>query len=127
MTCLLDTHTLLWWILGDSRLPVSMRTHIMRSPHVYVSAASVWEITTKVRIGKLPLAINIVADFLGILEHQGFISLPVTTVHAHLAGSIESEHRDPFDRMLAAQSIIENMPVITRDPNIKNLGASVMW
>ena len=113
---LVDTHVLLWWLFDDSQLKSNGRA-IIRNPdnQIIVSSATAWEIATKYRIGKLPEAAQIVANYHQILDQAGFIELPITAIHALPAGSLPIDHRDPFDRMLMAQAELENLPIISYD------------
>lgn len=92
-----------------------------------MSAASGWEIATKARLGKLPEAGDVPENLAGYLRKAGFLELSISMAHARLAGSLPGGHRDPFDRILAAQAQIEGLPVVTRDPEIAHLGASTVW
>ena len=94
---------------------------------IFVSAASAWEISTKHRIGKLPAAAHLVANFPQIALSQGFILLAITALHAIRAGSLQGAHRDPFDRMLAAQTLSENMVIVPNDPKLDLFGVSRIW
>ena len=125
---LLDSHAFLWWCDGDAQLSRRVRRLIEGGgSEIYFSAASAWEIATKARIGKLPLAQHIARDLLRIVDEQGMKILPITAAHAHRAGWLDGRHRDPFDRVLAAQSIIENLPIATRDRELRALGATILW
>jgi PIN domain nuclease of toxin-antitoxin system len=113
---LLDTHALLWWLDGDRRLPPRVRRRIAApTTTVLVSAATAWEITTKWRIGKLDGAEDVAADVGSAVSSQGFTALAITLQHAEYAGRLSGEHRDPFDRMLVAQSRLEGLPLVTND------------
>jgi len=114
---LLDTSTLLWALADPARLS-ARATHLIEAPTnvVLVSAASAWEIATKHRLGKLPGAGPIVVGFTAHLATLRAEELPVRSVHALRAGSFVTEHRDPFDRMLAAQAVVEGVPLLTNDP-----------
>lgn len=113
---LLDTHILLWWVFDSPELKASSRTLIANPDHqIFVSSASAWEIATKYRIGKLSKAQTLVENYIEVLSKARFVELPVTTAHALRAGSLPIEHRDPFDRMLMAQSEIEALPIVTYD------------
>lgn len=113
---LLDTHIFLWWLFDDLRLPAGIKRFVKnRNNAVFVSAASVWEITTKFRLGKLPDAAEVATNVPEWIVRAGFVSMPVTPEHAQLAGSWNLAHRDPFDRMLAAQAKLEKMPLATED------------
>jgi PIN domain nuclease of toxin-antitoxin system len=116
MRFLLDTHTLLWCFNGDPSLSSRARKVIEDgSNEILVSAASAWEIATKVRLGKLPTGAAIVGDLEGHLSRLGFEELAVSLSHATRAGMLPGEHRDPFDRMLIAQAQAEDIPVISND------------
>ncbi len=128
MKALLDTHALLWWLDGDERLPEVARNWIGEQAHVVlVSAASAWEIATKVRIGKLPGAVEVVESFQACLLEQGFTPLAITTDHALRAGSLPGPHRDPFDRMLIAQAQAENIPLISNETLFDGYGIRRIW
>jgi PIN domain nuclease of toxin-antitoxin system len=125
---LLDTHTFLWWLDGDPRLPRKARTLIADEANsVFVSAASAWEITTKAHLGKLPGALDVASDVAGCVAGQGFTGLDITIVHAQRAGRLPGEHRDPFDRMLAAQAQLEDLPIVSDDPVFDRYGVSRIW
>ena len=94
---------------------------------VLASAASAWEICTKVRIGKLPTGHDLCEDFLGFLARHHFEPLAISVEHGRLAGRMPGTHRDPFDRMLAAQSITEDAPLVTNDPAFPAFGVKVTW
>ena len=128
MNLLLDTHTLLWLLLKDGRLPrQTALTIVDRSHTVFVSAISGFEISTKVRIGKLPGAEWIAGAFVEICSDFDFRELPLNNAHAVRAGSLKALHRDPFDRVLAAQSQIEGLTLVTDDAQLEALGAHVLW
>ena len=128
MTFLLDTCALLWWWSEPDKL--SRRVlDFLKNPQndCYVSAASAWEVSTKYRIGKYPAGIRVVSQWETSLAIDGFRELAIGFSHALKAGMLPSDHRDPFDRMIAAQSILENIPVITSDQEIGRLGAQTIW
>ena len=125
---LLDTHALVWWLAGDDRLPPKVRRRLADpSEPVFVSAATAWEIATKVRLGKLPVAAPIVERLPELLAEQGFRELPISLAAARLAGMIASAHRDPFDRMLAAQATLEQLDLVSADPVFASLGVRAVW
>ncbi len=128
MRLLLDTHALVWWWTDDPRLPAAART-VIADPAaiIHVSAASAWEITTKHRLGKWPKVEQMIAEFNALLRRSRFHALPISLEHAHRAGSLPGPHRDPFDRMLIAQSGLEALPVVTNDPVFAAYGAEVIW
>ncbi len=126
---LLDTHVLLW-LLGDvQRVPGGLVEELADSEtRVWVSSASAMEIATKVRIGKLPVAEPLLATWFDRMSEIEVEELPITTRHALLAGSLTWHHRDPFDRFLAAQSMVEGTPLVTNDPVLRALpGLSTHW
>ena len=128
MKALLDTHTLLWWLDGDEQLSATARDWIgVDSHNVLVSAASAWEIATKVRIGKLPGAVEVAARFQECLMAQGFTPLDISTEQALRAGSLPGPHRDPFDRMLIAQAQSLNVPLISNERIFDNYGIRRIW
>ena len=94
---------------------------------IVVSAASAWEISTKHRIGKLPVGARIAHEWIDRIRKDSFTELPISSIHALRAGAIPSDHRDPFDRMIAAQSILEKIPVASIDQAINDLGAERIW
>ena len=125
---LLDTHSLLWWLLDSPELSATARAAIA-SPdqRVLVSAASAWELATKFRIGKLPEAEEIVTNLSQYLRKQRFEALPISVEHALVAGQLPGPHRDPFDRMLIAQARIERAAVVTVDGVFGDYEVVVVW
>ena len=128
MKVLLDTHTFLWWIANDSHLSERARTVIEDADHqLFLSAASGWEIAIKTRIGKLKLA----DDLQGFVSEQLRINaiqvLPIHMAHALHVATLPDHHRDPFDRMLVAQSQLEQLPIMTSDPQISKYSVTVIW
>ncbi|MBI5911580.1 MAG: type II toxin-antitoxin system VapC family toxin [Betaproteobacteria bacterium] len=128
MKLLLDTHALLWWWKDDPRLSKRAATAITDEANtVLVSAASAWEIATKHRIGKLPGAESAVRKFNELISADGFSHLAISFQHALKAGGFDIEHRDPFDRMLAAQAIIEGATLVTDDATLKLFRVKCLW
>ena len=128
MKLLLDTHALLWWWTNDKQLSQTAKNAILDEGNtVLVSAASVWEIATKYRLGKLPIADQAIKQFHALIEADGFEHLPMTWQHSLLAGSYASDHRGPFDRMLAAQSEIEKAALISCDAVFVGFGTVTIW
>lgn len=116
MRLLLDTHTLLWSFNAAPSLSSRARRLIEDGGNeILVSAASAWEIATKVRLGKLPTGEELIADFEGYLAQLGCDALPISLEHALRAGRLPGEHRDPFDRMLIAQAQTEDLPIVSND------------
>ena len=128
MRLLLDTHALLWWLNDDRLLPAKARKLIaLGSNAVVVSAASAWEIATKVRLGKLDMAADLAADFSTVLSQEGFESLPISVDHALRAGLLPGPHKDPFDRMLIAQAQAEGVPIVSSDTVFDSYGVRRLW
>jgi PIN domain nuclease of toxin-antitoxin system len=113
---LLATHTLLWWLSDDLALSKPARKFLAETRNTaIVSAASAWEIATKVRLGKLPTAADLAADFVGYLEREGFELLDISAEHAIRAALLPGAHKGPFDRMLIAQAQAEGVPVVSNE------------
>lgn len=128
MRLLLDTHVFLWWLAGDRRLSKRVRSLLADESTIgLVSAASAWEIAAKVRIGRLPGFELLSGDILGAIAGQGFEELPIRVVHAQRAGAFATPHRDPFDRMLAAQAEIESVPIASNDAMLDPFGIARVW
>ena len=123
MKVLLDTCTVIWATLSPSSLSREAREVIADEGNVIlVSAASAWEIATKVRLGKLPGAEKLERDYLDVMEDAGYILLDLDTESALRAGRLVAEHRDPFDRMIAAQALGLDIPVLSTDPLLDQFG-----
>ena len=123
MRLLLDTHALLWWQQGDRRLSPPARRAIEEADSVLVSAAALWEIVIKVRLGKLEASLNAVFD----LGADGFHELPIRGQHARAAGELPGDHKDPFDRIMAAQARVENLTLVSNDPAFASLGVRALF
>lgn len=126
---LLDTHAL-YWALGepeqlgrDARAAIESRESVL-----YVSAVSAWEIATKRRLGKLPGADGVLRAYAVHLRRLGADELPISSEHALYAGAMVWEHRDPFDRMLASQAVIDDLVLVTRDREFTHApGVRTLW
>ncbi|HSC19290.1 MAG TPA: type II toxin-antitoxin system VapC family toxin [Rhizomicrobium sp.] len=128
MTILFDSHALIWFLGDNPRLSRNARNALLDPAAVLtVSAVSAWEFANKVRLGKWPAIAHFAERFVEIIEGLGYRILPISAEHAQLAGLMPGIHRDPFDRMLAAQSQIEGMPLVSADPAFKTLGTKVIW
>ncbi len=128
MRLLLDTHAFLWWLAGDEALSPAARAAIADEANgVFVSAASAWEIATKHRIGKLPGVAAVVADLDGAIADQGFEGLPIGVRHGQAAGVLPGPHRDPFDRMLIAQAMLENLVLVSNEQPFDAYGVARLW
>ena len=128
MSLLLDTHALLWLAFGDERLPAHVRQRLEdRSRPVYVSAVSAIEITIKHRIGKLPQAGSLARDFSGSVDQMGLVGLPISIAEAELAGRMEGDHRDPFDRLLIAQGLLNELTLVSNERLFDSFGVARIW
>jgi PIN domain nuclease of toxin-antitoxin system len=124
----LDTHALLWWMLGDARLSPKARAAVgAEKAEVLVSAASAWELAMKVRLGKLPEAARLTHRLADSLAEQNFTPLAISIEHGRLGGLLPGQHRDPFDRILAAQALLEDLPLVTNDAAFVSFGVKVLW
>jgi PIN domain nuclease of toxin-antitoxin system len=125
---LLDTHALLWWLTKNPSLTVSAQDLIKSRDHtVLVSAVSSWEIATKVRLGKLDVASEVVANFGFYLERERFQIITINVDHGIRAGSLPGPHKDPFDRILIAQALAENVPIVSNDRALDGYGVRRLW
>jgi len=126
---LLDTHVLLWAVQEDHKLSPAAHAVIEQLDNrLYVSAISAFEIGNKYRLGKLPEYSYVVENYLEIVHKLGVMELPVHSSHAWYAAKAEWAHRDPFDRILAAQAALENLMLITGDAAFSGLPwVSVFW
>ncbi len=128
MALLIDTHALIWWSIEDPQLSLRASDAIRdESNEVYVSAATAWEIATKHRVGRLPDANALVFDLGGYMASQDFLELPVTISDALRAGSLPGPHRDPFDRMLIAQAISEDLVLVSNETLFDRYGVRRLW
>ncbi len=128
MRLLIDTHALLWWLSDDQSLSVAARKAMAETSNVLlVSAASAWEIATKVRLGRLPGAEELAADFQGFMLREGFTTLDITADHGIRAGLLPGPQKDPFDRMLISQAQAENVPIVTNERSFESYGVRRVW
>lgn len=123
MRLLLDTHAVIWFTGDPDELAPEARAAIVDASTVAVSAASIWEISTKAALGKLRPPVD---DLVDELSAWGFDLLPITPSHAWAAGDLPRHHRDPFDRMLVVQAQLEGLTIVTRDPQIARYQVSVL-
>jgi PIN domain nuclease of toxin-antitoxin system len=125
---LLDTHALIWFALGSPRMSATARSAIESLDNdVIVSAASAWELTTKVRIGKLPVAAKFAVEFREKVRGLGFQELAVTVEHGQRAGLLTGAHKDPFDRMLIAQALTENLEIVSNEQVFDEYHVRRIW
>ena len=128
VSVLLDTHALLWWVSDSKRLSGSARNLIAdESNQILVSAASAWEIATKFRIGKLQIHNSSMLDITSFIGRQGFTELAISVADGEWAGRLPGPHRDPFDRMLAAQALARKIPVVSVDAVFDSFGVVRLW
>ena len=127
MRLLLDTSALIWWANDSPQLTLPARHGIRTAEAVFVSAITAMELSTKLRIGKLPDAQLLVEQFDIRCANEGFALLPLSHRHGLHAGSIKAVHRDPFDRMLAAQAILDDLLLVSSDTAFDALGARRLW
>jgi PIN domain nuclease of toxin-antitoxin system len=124
---LLDTHALIWWLEGGAKLSPAARLAIANPEGtVLVSAASAWEIAIKQQAGKFRVP-DLVKDFQGRLQKEGFVELPISIEHVVKAGVLPGSHKDPFDRVLIAQSQVENAVMVTRDSLFRKYAVQCIW
>ncbi|WP_229223364.1 type II toxin-antitoxin system VapC family toxin [Dyadobacter endophyticus] len=124
---MLDTHTLLWFLEGNPTLSKEARNIIEETgSRKYVSIASIWEIAIKVSLEKLKLAKSL-EDFLFDLSQSNITILPIKLSHTLRLSKLDFFHRDPFDRLIIAQSIEENYEVLTRDSNFSSYDIVIRW
>ena len=126
---LLDTHTFLWAVSDSRKLGEGAKRVIGGADApLYLSTVSAYEITYKHHIGKLPNYAHVAENYLDILKKSNACELSISTKHACYAGEIEWDHRDPFDRILAAQAFVDNLTLISNDPAFIELSwVTVLW
>lgn len=128
MRYLLDTHAFLWFITNDKRLSETAHRIIGdRNNEIFFSAASAWEISIKTALGRLSIEGDPESFLVGQLVENGFLSLPVTVPHAAHVFTLPDIHKDPFDRIRVSQARLENMPLITRDPMVRQYDIEAVW
>ena len=128
MKVLLDTHIFLWWITDDSR--ISQRVSAIMADgnnELYLSAASIWEIVIKSRLGRLQLPENPDIHLTEQMALNAVQSLSITMQHALRVYNLPDIHKDPFDRIMIAQALSEDMPIATRDDDIPKYGVQTIW
>jgi PIN domain nuclease of toxin-antitoxin system len=116
MRLLLDTHIFLWAVTGSAQLKAPVRRLMESADQVFVSAASIWEVAIKSRLGKIDVDPH---DLVPAIGESGYTELPVTSLHAAGAGRLAMHHGDPFDRLLVAQALAEPLRLLTADPALK--------
>lgn len=127
MNVLLDTHALIWWMLDNPRLSRRARAVIGDADAVFVSATSAMEMCTKHRLGKLADVALPATEFAERIAIAGPIEFPLTARHGQLAGNLLIANKDPFDRMLMAQSILDGLPLVSNEEGLDAFGVSRVW
>lgn len=129
VSCLLDTHAFVWAVSDPGRLGERSRALITEPTNqLFVSAATAWELATKVRLGKFVEAEPLVAQYDELVDRLGAAHLPISHRHSLRSGGLNWNHRDPFDRMLAAQAMLEHLRLVSRDRAFTELaGLDATW
>mgnify|MGYP002128980696 CR=1 FL=1 len=117
----------MWWVWDDPQLSPAARQAIRDADDIFVSSVSAVEITTKHRIGKLPRAGALALDFVREVEAEGFLELPISWREAELAGRMEGAHKDPFDRLLIAQALLNNLTLLSNEKLFDSFGVARLW
>lgn len=124
---LLDTHVVVWWLLGDPKLPPRVRSAIDAAPAAHVSAATTWEVSIKLALGKLELNLARDTSFPAACREHGFDLVDVTHADAEAVAALPPARSDPFDRLLAATARRRGWTLVTRDPAFARLQAATLW
>ncbi len=127
MNILIDTHALIWFLNGDNSLSIIAKRNIeSKNNKKYISIASLWEIAIKFNLGKFNYSSGL-NSFFDLAFSNGFKILPINIVHILQLTKIENIHKDPFDRIIIAQAMIENMKICTIDSKIVNYNVEIIW
>lgn len=128
MRVLLDTHPLLWFLLDDSRLSRNARSTIVdRGNDLLISPVSYWEIAIKISLGKYALEEDFAAFWEREIADNHWTILPITVTHASVVATLPFHHRDPFDRLIVAQAVVEQMPVVSSDAALDAYPITRLW
>lgn len=128
MRLLLDTHVLIWLRREPHRLSRYARELIADGGNdIFISAATAWEIAIKHQLGKLDFDTAVLEQFDAHVRDMGFEPLAITASHAIAGAQLPGAHRDPFDRVLAGQAIVERLALVSQDPGIASLGVPLTW
>jgi PIN domain nuclease of toxin-antitoxin system len=127
MKLLLDTRTFLWFIEDNPRLSTETKKLLESDADLFISIASLWEIAIKISIGKLTLTQSLETFIPAQIEKNGIELLPITVEHLALVSTLAAHHRDPFDRLLIAQAIVEQLPIVGIDDKFDPYGVTRLW
>lgn len=128
MKLLLDTHALIWFAENDAKLSAGARKALSdEAGQLFCSVASIWEMAIKVSLGKLKLGARLDSTFHRRLEDNGFTVLPIEYAHATQVLNLPWHHRDPFDRLLAAQALVEELSIVSHDKQLEAYGIKRIW
>ena len=127
MTVIVDTHAFVWWVTSDPRISPAAFKVLTGGRVRYLSAVTAFELTNKLRMGKLENGRELVERLDELVRGAHFVVLPVDFSHAYLAGEMPGEPRDPFDRLIAAQAKVEQIPILSADPAFELLGVETIW
>ena len=128
MRVLIDTHVFLWWVEGDRALPAKARRVIAdQENECLVSLVSMWELAVKANLGKLRLALPVQRYVVEHLANNAFGLLDIRIAHVGLVETLTRHHGDPFERLLIAQALVEDLPVVTADPIFRKYGIKRIW
>ena len=128
MRVLIDTHVFLWWVEGDRVLPAKARAILSNQENeCLISLTSAWELAIKAGLGKLKLALPVKRYVIENVAANGFRMLDIRIAHVGRVETLGSHHGDPFDRLLIAQALEENLPIVTADPIFRKYGVKRIW
>jgi PIN domain nuclease of toxin-antitoxin system len=128
MRVLVDTHVFLWWVEGDRALPAKVRaTLASRENECLISTVSAWELAIKASLGKLKLTLPVERYVVEHIAANGFRMLDIRMAHVGRVETLEPHHGDPFDRLLIAQVLEEEIPIVTADPVFRKYGVKRIW
>jgi PIN domain nuclease of toxin-antitoxin system len=128
MKLLVDTHAYIWWGLDPNKLSVRAAEALSKPENeIYVSVASLWEMVIKLQLGKLTLPVSVQVFATRLREENLVRTLPIMESHVYAHTTLSAIHRDPFDRMLIAQSLAEGLMLVTNDGHIRDYGIPTLW
>lgn len=128
MRVIIDTHVFLWWVEGDKALPARARAALANPENeCLLSLASVWELSIKAALAKLKLALPVQRYVTEHVAANGFRLLNIELGHVGRVETLPTHHSDPFDRLLIAQGLVENLPIVTADAVFARYGVKRIW